>query len=245
MPESNFQVHSKKRAAGGSGGGKAGGETTKAASDNYLRLLDSIRARKMKRLEDTGRCLQPCFHSRCHTIFAGGLPQCPSSPLGITRRAGPPTQGDQSGQTGRGAQRGSAAFPSQEAPSRAGGRAPQAAGMQGEAADPVRRPATPSRPARGSVCAGRRQRGRGGLRRAAARRRGGPPASPPLPSRPPARPRRGPARPLRPLPRRHAQTQFLEKDGDSREAETRRAGEDRPLHPGGHAGGRHLRQSEG
>lgn len=61
----------------------------------------------------------------------------------------------------------------------------------------------------------------------------------------PARPRRGPARPLRPLPRRHAQTQFLEKDGDSREAETRRAGEDRPLHPGRHAGGRDVRQSEG
>ena len=37
----------------------------------------------------------------------------------------------------------------------------------------------------------------------------------------------------------------LEKDGDSREAETRWACEDQPLYPGRHSGGRDVQQSEG
>lgn len=125
----------------------------------------------------------------------------------------------------------------------AGGRAQRDAGRRGEYRRRSRRPA--AQPARGSECARRPAAGTAGPARAAA----GDCAPPrrtrvPTPSAP-ARPRRGPTRPLRPLPRRHAQTQFLEKDGDGREAEARRAGEDRSLHPGGYAGRRHLRQSEG
>lgn len=153
---------------------------------------------------------------------AAGSEERPPAPAGVSR-GDPRGEGAQ----GRGRPCGQPAAP------RAGGRAPRG----GEAGERGRR----FPPRQGErLRRRRRRRGLGGLRWAAA---GG---GAPLP-RPhtPARPRRGPARPLRPLPRRHAQAQFLEEDGDGREAETRRAGEDRPLHPGGHAGGRHLRQSEG
>lgn len=190
----------------------------------------------------------PCHVSKAHCTHSPGatcLHAWPSWELqgrvGLSPFPRRPPEGQPRGGSGPAALEGKLGSP----PARrwAGGRAHRDAGRRGEYRRRSRRPA--AQPARGSECARRPAAGTAGPARAAA----GDCAPPrrtrvPTPSAP-AHPRRGPTRPLRPLPRRHAQTQFLEEDGDGREAEARRAGEDRPLHSGGHAGRRHLRQSEG